>query len=634
MKADKVPAVPVSNLPGKLPREVIPDGIDFQAVLSGLVNKLNYKIDHTFFREDSWWRDLCSLTGSLRALHGAKTIAAAWAERTAVHMPVDFKFMPGSIRVIKRPDVGWIQGMYQFSTTGPTPGRCSGIIGAVPPKEGEKDWKCWMLATVLEQNDGMPNVDVYDPIAPSVLPGDKEQIQAKTARKKTAAPIYSTDIKRDINGPTGYEIPPDRTHFDAVVVGGGQAGLCILGRLKAGGVHNCIALEKYNSIGGNWQDRYDSVKLHTSKDISQLPFGKVFPREDPYYLGKKHIVKGYQTFCEQFRLHSNLWLATTLKRATYNEGHDVWVLELEQPRKCFTITCRHLVLAIGGGGSIPKTPNIPNREVFQGTDLHSIAYMNAWPWKGKKVVIIGTANTGHDIAEDCLEAGVKSVTLVQRNPTCIVPAEYQRDAIEPLYNADTNIELADRGFQGVPCAVTRLLANEGLNGHARNDPERFEALERRGFKVIKDIDFVHILYERLGGHYMDVGASALVADGSIKVKSGASIKSFTETGLAFDDGDHLEADIVLYATGFDINSRDQIAALIGEEMEQKTEDQWKCDKEGEMRGLWRPIGHPTIWYAGGGIGQTRFYSRFLALQIQADLAGKTLPIYLDTPDVA
>ena len=68
------------------------------------------------------------------------------------------------------------------------------------------------------------------------------------------------DIKRDIDGPTGFEIPSDRIHFDAVVVGAGQAGLCILGRLKAGGVHNCIALETYDSIGGNWQDRYDSVK--------------------------------------------------------------------------------------------------------------------------------------------------------------------------------------------------------------------------------------------------------------------------------------------------------------------------------------------------------------------------------------
>lgn len=97
----------------------------------------------------------------------------------------------------------------------------------------------------------------------------------------------------------------------------------------------------------------------------------------------------------------------------------------------------------------------------------------------------------------------------------IIPAAYQRNAIEPLYGPDTNIELVDRGFQGVPCAVTRLMANEGLTAQARADPERFKALERKGFKVVKDIDFIHILYERLGGHYMDVGASAKVAEGSV-----------------------------------------------------------------------------------------------------------------------
>lgn len=110
---------------------------------------------------------------------------------------------------------------------------------------------------------------------------------------------------------------------------------------------------------------------------------------------------------------------------------------------------------------------------------------------------------------------MESVTLVQRRPTCIVPSEYQRAAIEPLYGPETNIELADRGFQGVPCAVTRLLANEGLNGHARKEPERFDALERKGFRVDREIDFIHILYERLGGHYMDVGACDLVASGEV-----------------------------------------------------------------------------------------------------------------------
>lgn len=129
-----------------------------------------------------------------------------------------------------------------------------------------------------------------------------QQVRTNNSIQLCVVLIVRLGFNRDVQGPTGHEIPAERTHFDAVICGGGQAGLCMLGRLKAGGVHNCIALETYDSIGGNWQDRYDSVKLHTSKDISQLPFGKVFPPEDPYYLGKKHIVKGYEVFCEQFGL--------------------------------------------------------------------------------------------------------------------------------------------------------------------------------------------------------------------------------------------------------------------------------------------------------------------------------------------
>lgn len=65
--------------------------------------------------------------------------------------------------------------------------------------------------------------------------------------------------------------------FDCVVCGGGQAGLATARRLKAGGVLNCIVLDKNDVIGGIWQNRYDSVRLHASKDISQMPFGRIFP---------------------------------------------------------------------------------------------------------------------------------------------------------------------------------------------------------------------------------------------------------------------------------------------------------------------------------------------------------------------
>ena len=64
---------------------------------------------------------------------------------------------------------------------------------------------------------------------------------------------------------TGNEtsLKPGNIDFDCVVCGGGQAGLVVAGRLKAGGIPNCIAIDRNDVIGGNWLARYDSVKCNS-----------------------------------------------------------------------------------------------------------------------------------------------------------------------------------------------------------------------------------------------------------------------------------------------------------------------------------------------------------------------------------
>ena len=74
------------------------------------------------------------------------------------------------------------------------------------------------------------------------------------------------------------------------------------------------------------------------------------------------------------------------------------------------------------------------------------------------------------------------------------------------------------------------------------------------------------------------------------MKSDAHVSGYTTTGLAFNDGTTLDADIIIFATGYEGNPRDQVAGIVGVEMEEKLEDMWCCDKEGEIRGLWKPLG--------------------------------------------
>lgn len=84
-----------------------------------------------------------------------------------------------------------------------------------------------------------------------------------------------------------------------------------------------------------------------------------------------------------------------------------------------------------------------------------------------------------------------------------------------MYNSDVPTEYADMIQNTGPMAVGRLLAQMGLNGEASREPERFDALERAGFKTERYGDIMWQIYERMGGHYMDVGTSAKIANGQV-----------------------------------------------------------------------------------------------------------------------
>ena len=325
----------------------------------------------------------------------------------------------------------------------------------------------------------------------------------------------------------------------------------------------------------------------------------------------------------------NVQVSSRVEKAEWNDQERVWTVRVKWRSETETMTAHHVVLATGAGGQLPKMPALPGREMFHGEVLHSVDYRTSAHWKGKKGVIIGTANTAHDVAEDMLDAGLDSVTMVQRSPTPVLPHSYYRHATDPIYNDKLPTDLADRmWFGSTPAPVTRLLILQNMKHAASQDGEYFDALDRVGFRNESVCDLSHILYERLGSHYLDIGASAKVAQGLIKMKSDAALKGFEEHGLTFSDGSTLEADVVVFATGFEGNMRIVAAQFLDEEVVEKMDDFYQFDAEGEVIGAWRPQQQPNIWYAGADLGAARFFSRFLALQIKADLAGEPLKPYL------
>ena len=93
------------------------------------------------------------------------------------------------------------------------------------------------------------------------------------------------------------------------------------------------------------------------------------------------------------------------------------------------------MLATGVSG-IPNWPDIPGLKNFRGTVLHSSQYDDGENWKGKRAIVIGTGNSGHDIAQDLYSSGAE-VTLVQRSPTLITNIEPSAQLAYEAYNEGT-----------------------------------------------------------------------------------------------------------------------------------------------------------------------------------------------------
>lgn len=122
---------------------------------------------------------------------------------------------------------------------------------------------------------------------------------------------------------------------------------------------------------------------------------------------------------------------------------------------------------------------------------------------------------------------------------------------------------------------------------------------------------------RAGGYYLNVGASDMIIDGRIKLKSDSLLERFTKKGLKFQDGSELEADIVIFATGFQ-DVRESIRDMCGDvDIKDKIKPIWGLDKDGEIRSVWRDSGVENMWIMMGNLGTARYYSRHLALQIKA-----------------
>jgi hypothetical protein len=548
---------------------------------------------NTLFHTDSHWRDVLALTWDIKTVDGSDAILRELKARVRRARPAGFKIAPNRTapRHVMRAGTNAIEAIFRFETAD---GRGSGVLRLTPDGNDGNTLKAWTLLTALDELKGFEEQD---------------------GRSRPQGKAYS----RDFRGPNWLDLRNAAAEYAdrepaVLVVGGGQAGLSTAARLTQLGVDTLI-VDREARIGDNWRNRYHALVLHNQVHVNHLPY-MPFPPNWPAYIPKDKLAAWFEAYAESMEL--NYWTATEFEGGTYDEKAGRWSVVLRRADGTKReMHPRHVVLATGVSG-IPNLPMIPTLRTFGGTVLHSSQYDDGDAWKGKNVIVIGSGNSGHDLAQDLHSSGAK-VTLVQRSSTLIVNVEPSAQLPYALYDEGPSLEDCDLITTSIPLSLARK-SHILLTEQARNlDKELLDGLERVGFKLDFGEDGTGWQFKYLsrgGGYYFNVGCSDLIVKGEIGLLQFSDIAAFVAEGARMRTGETLAADLIVLATGYK-GQEYLVSKLFGDDVAARVGPIWGFGDDQELRNMFMRTGQPGLWFIAGSFAQCRIYSKYLGLQIKA-----------------
>src|SRR3954469_16906899 len=546
----------------------------------------------TLFHPDSYWRDVLALSWNIQTVNGADDILKELRLHAPGAGPTGFAMAPGRAapRKVMRAGTNAIETIFKFETK---VGRGSGIIRLIPDEDDGNRLKAWTLLTELGE-----------------LKGFEEQLGVNRPRGNA----YS----RDFRGPNWLDLRKASAAYaghdpTVLVIGGGQSGLSIAARLKLLNVDTLI-VDRERRIGDNWRKRYHALTLHNQVQVNHLAYLH-FPPNWPTYIPKDKLANWFEAYVEALEL--NFWTETEFEGGSYDEQQGRWTVTL----RCAdggkrTMHPRHVVLATGVSG-IPSIPEIAGLKDFAGKVMHSSQYEDGENWNGKRAIVIGTGNSGHDIAQDLYSSGA-DVTMVQRSSTLVVSIEPSAQLVYTPYNEGT-LEDNDLIATSFPLKIARKSHALTCDKSRALDTEMLDGLSKIGFKLDFGEDNTGWQFKYLtrgGGYYFNVGCSDLLIKREIALKQFADIDNFVPEGAKMKSGEIIPADLIVLATGYR-PQEELVTKLFGAEVANRVGTIWGFGDTEELRNMYVRTGQPGLWFIAGGLAQCRIGSKQLALQIKA-----------------
>ena len=549
---------------------------------------------------EAWWRDLLALTWNLTTRNGVSDIesmlANAFKSTQVKNVAPDLTISPR----LQQPSATqtWIEGFFTFETSIAI-GR--GVVRLVPNDSGH--WSAWTILTSMEDVKGHErSIGFHRPEHPNRGPDSQLEDTRVTWLEKR---IEKSSFKS--------------SETEVVIVGCGQGGVALAAHLGVLGV-DTLVLEKNERVGDSWRKRYRSLVLHDPVWADHLPYIP-FPASWPIYTAKDKLADWLEFYSSAMEL--NVWTNAEIVSTKFNEETSRWTVCVSTPEGQREIHPAHVVLATGAAGE-PNIPQISESDTFKGTIYHSSKHESGKKWSGRKAIVVGACNSGHDIAQDLFESGAE-VTLLQRSSTYIMSQKFGIPAVfgALYFEGALPTEYADLLNAAFPWPLVEQFAVDQTRAIAEMDHELLEGLKSVGFELNFGPDGGGLMPYALrngGGYYINVGCSELIIEGKIKLAQGSGVEKFTANGVVLEDGRELDADLVVFATGYS-NMRETARRIFGDEVADRSEAVLGVGEDHELGALWKQMDHPGFWYMGGPLAWVRVFSKYLAFQIKGELVG-------------
>jgi cation diffusion facilitator CzcD-associated flavoprotein CzcO len=316
---------------------------------------------------------------------------------------------------------------------------------------------------------------------------------------------------------------------DAIVIGAGTAGLAAAATLRRSGV-DVMVLERTDQVGASWRTRYDDLRLNTPGWMSTQPGFRARRRRYGEFPSRDSWIRYLEDYAAHHRL--DIRFGTQVQRLEAMNGE--WRLEAGRDD-----LCARLVVVATGFDHDPYIPDWPGRDGFAGDLIHSAAYRNPEPFRGRDVLVVGPGTTGSEVAALLSRGGAGRVRVASRTP----PNLSLRKVL------GTPVNIPGIAFKHLPARV---------GDHVGRMSQRmlFGNLDRYGLP--RSPNGVETTIRRFHqGPAMDSGFVSRLKCGAIEIV--AAVNGFDGQSVLLADGERIQPEVVIAATGY----RRGLEALVG-----------------------------------------------------------------------